>query len=63
MKGVGSMAKLTKSQARKRLKEARQKISIVYEDGFRLGLSSQDMKKMYEICQYLGRTAYGPKMK
>jgi hypothetical protein len=57
------MPKMTKAQARRRLEEARVKIAKVMDDGFRFGLSSQDMKKMYDICQYLGRTAHGPKMK
>ena len=57
------MAKLSKAQARRRLLEARAKIAKVMDDGFRFGLSPQDQKKMYDVCQWLGRTAHGPKMK
>ncbi len=52
------MAKMTKAQARKRLLEARTKISKVML-AENLDISTQDMKKMYDICQYLGRYANG----
>ena len=53
------MPKITKAQARKRLKEARLKIWRVMEDERFMfeSLSNADVKKMYDICQYLGRTA------
>jgi coenzyme F420-reducing hydrogenase delta subunit len=50
--------KMTKAQARKRLQEARSKIWRVMEDERFMfeSMSNADVKKMYEICQYLGRS-------
>ena len=51
---------MTKSQAKKRLLEARIKISkVMMSDN--LDISTQDAKKMYDVCQYLGR--YAQKLK
>jgi len=52
------MTKMTKAQAKKRLLEARVKISKVMMSE-NIPLTSTDRKKMYDICQYLGRYAHG----
>ena len=49
------MVRLTKAQARKRLKEARAKISMVMLDERFTSLS--ESKKLYDMAQYLGRLA------
>lgn len=51
------MAKMTKAQARKRLEEARAKIlKVMMNDNAIVYLTVSDMKKMYDTCQYLGRS-------
>jgi hypothetical protein len=47
------LVKLTKAQARKRLKEARAKLSMVMLDERFTTLS--ESKKLYDMCQYIGR--------
>lgn len=49
------MVRLTKAQAKKRLKEARAKIRLVSLDERFTTLS--ESKKLYDIAQYLGRLA------
>lgn len=47
---------MTKAQAKRRLLEARAKIAKVMMDDY-LNIPAQDMKKMYDTVQYLGRFA------
>jgi|TARA_R110001599_G_scaffold344762_1_gene568627 hypothetical protein len=56
------MATLSKSQARKRLLEARMKIvKVMHADN--LDHSPADMKKMYDITLFLGRFVNSNKLK
>jgi hypothetical protein len=54
--------KMTKAQARKRLLEARTKISKVYLAD-NIDWSTQERGKMYDICIALGRYAKSGKLK
>ena len=56
------MAKITKAQARKRLLEARSKISKVYLAD-NIDWTSKERREMYDMCVYLGRAAHGPRLK
>jgi hypothetical protein len=56
------VAKLSKAQARKRLTEAKNKIALVYLAD-NLDWSSQDRRKMYDICIALGRYSHSGKLK
>jgi len=49
------MVKLTKAQARKRMKEAKAKISMVMLD--ERFTTTAEAKKLFEICNYLGKIA------
>ena len=56
------MAKITKAQARKRLREAKNKVALVYLAD-NIDWSSQDRRKMYDIAVALGRYAHSGKLK